>query len=309
MSSLKRFPLLLLLFWCSCVMLGSEEDYQRDVHENPADYSEVVQPLISLSDANQLILDGRAALGTYGGVCKEWARAIVQSSYGPTLPATAGNQLEWVSSSVADNKAQWRGSYANGRMAPTTIGAGQTQTLSVYVPNGDPQLVVVYASVGNVTAMITKSGSTTISATTPGSVPTSGAISSNVTYGQGWWTLTVKNNSSSIATNVVAVVLSKSRFQSDWETARRGDLIQMYIGANSSNRASSTPHTTLVQTDFNVNGGSTCSSSDTTGCNWLDSNWSSSLDGIVRAHNISMNTMILMTAYSPDYGFTVYRLN
>ncbi len=98
------------------------------------------------------------------------------------------------------------------------------------------------------------------------------------------------------------VVLSASRFQSDWEAAQRGDMIQLYGGTSSTNRAIGGPHTTFVQTNANTNG----STSST--YNWLDSNWATPEDGIVRAHNMSIVNMLWMMAYSPSYGFTVYRL-
>jgi hypothetical protein len=262
--------------------------------------------------ANKLITDGRAKLGTYCGSCKDWARAIVQSSHGSTIPGTLADNICWDDKPSVDSQvSQWRGSYANGRLGPTTLLAHGSTSASVYVPNGDPQVVVVYASAINVSAAIVKSGSATLSVTSIGT--TGGTISSGTTTGAGNWTLTVTNNGSVTATGVVAVVLSKSRFQSEWQSARRGDIIQMYVGTLAANRGSANPHTALVQTDYNANGGTSRSdnslqSANTDGCNWLDSNWSSPEDGRVRAHNTTTDQMMLMAVYSPKYGFTVYRL-
>lgn len=285
-------------------ILAACESISGSESDGPEEVGTVSQD-ISLSDADQLILDGRAQIGSYGGQCKDWARSIVQSSYGPTIPSTAANQFEWASSSVATNMAQWRGSYANGRTGPLALSNGASSSLSVYVPNSDPQVIVLYASVGNVTATLTKGG-TVLSVTTPTSSPTSGSISSSTVYGAGYATLNVQNNSGSTASGIVAVVISYSRFVSDWQTARRGDIMQMYLGPYASNRASSTPHTTLVQTDYNSTSG-TCTGGTTTGCNWLDSNWTAA--NTVGAHNQTLESMIRSTAYSADYGFTIYRLN
>lgn len=265
------------------------------------------QAYISSADANQLILDGRSEIGTVGGQCKEWVREVVQYSYGPYIPSTdATYQYKWVNDSTpATNVARWLGSYTNGRLGPITLNGYATGTpVSFNVPNADPQAIVVYASHASVTATMTKSGSTTLSVTSTGTA--GGTVSSSTTIGQGSWTLTVTNGSGTQATGVVAVVLSRSRFQSDWQTARRGDMMQMYVATSSSRRDLGGPHTTFIQTDYNANG--TCvSGGDTTGCNWLDSNWVSAL--VVGVHNVSMNDMMKMTAYSSSYGFTVYRLN
>lgn len=107
----------------------------------------------------------------------------------------------------------------------------------------------------------------------------------------------------------MVVVLSRSRFQSDWETARRGDIMQMYGDYSGTNKCDGGgPHTAFVQTNYNVNGSSsTCGGSSTTGCNWLDSNWTAAYTA--GAHNVSMETMMKMMACSSSFGFTVYRIN
>lgn len=306
-----RYVALLALIGCDPEGFQDENGDMVD-----PDQIEMSSQAISWSDANDLINDGRARLGTYGNQCKQWVSAITLSSYGVSLPSTDASpysdQYKWLNDTTpATNVARWLGSYANGRLNPTTLGSGASISLPVSVPNYDPQVIVLYASTTGITATLTKSGSTTLSVTSTGGA--GGTISANTTSGQGTWTLTVTNNGGSSASGVVAVVLSRSRFQSDWETARRGDIMQMFVGT-SSNRANGGPHTTFIQTDYNTNGGTSCSGSPTSsvnteGCNWLDSNWSPNLDGIVRAHNMSMNTMIKMAAYSPSYGFTVYRLN
>lgn len=243
-------------------------------------------------------------LGQYGGSCKEWARANTLASYGVTIPSTDVTQYKWVNESTPATKvAQWL-SYVNGRLGPISLSYNMSSSTTVYVPNGDLQTIVIYASTGYVSATITKTGSTTLSVTSMGLK--SGTIASGTTVGAGTWTLTVRNNGGAVASGIVAVVLSQSRFQSDWQTARRGDIIQMF-GGNSDNRGLGIPHTTFVQTNSNSNGGADCSGSVTTGCNWLDSNWVAA--NTVGAHNFSMAEMIKRMAYSSSYGFTVYRLN
>lgn len=273
--------------------------------DSTMDLGETSQEVISWTNANNLINAGRAQIGTTGGQCKAWVQNTTSSSYGVWIAANDSTyQYKWTSDTTpATNVARWLGSYANGRLGPTTLaGGGGTTSTSFSESYGDPQVIVLYASTSNVTATITKSGSATLSVTSTGL--TGGSISSSTTTGTGTWTLTVTNNGGSSASGVVAVVLSRSRFQSDWETARRGDIMQMYVGTDSSNRGVGGPHTTFVQTDYNAN--STCGG-DTTGCNWLDSNWVAS--NTVGAHNVSMDTMMKMVAYSSSYGFTVYRLN
>lgn len=229
---------------------------------------------------------------------------IVLSSYGKTLPQTdaspSTDQYKWVDETTPATKvAQWRSSYANGRLGPISIAAGATTApLSVWIPNGDPQVIVLYSSRSNVVASLAY-GSTVISVTSPTSNAALGIISSVGNFpGSMSASLTVKNNSTSTATGVIAVVLSRSRFLSDWETARRGDIIQMYGSAGLSG-----PHTTFIQTNYNANGSTSAT------YNWLDSNWSETADGIVRAHNVSMETMMLWMAKDVNYGFTLYRLN
>jgi len=87
------------------------------------------------------------------------------------------------------------------------------------------------------------------------------------------------------------VILSRSRFVSDFETARRGDAMQMQI--ETSNGV--TPHTTLVQSDYNAGTN-----------NWLDSNWVAA--NIVGQHTVTVEQMMRWVARKASYGFTVYRL-
>ena len=118
--------------------------------------------------------------------------------------------------------------------------------------------------------------------------------------------MTVTNSSgSTISSGITAVALSYSRFESDWKTARRGDVMQMY-GAllSSANRCSTSssyagPHTTFVQVDENA------------GTNWLDANWVSNSSGtkVVGEHAVSISEMMKWMACSSSNGFTVYRIN
>lgn len=301
----------LLLFMAGCGATDENNDESVGV---------TGEAVISATAANNLINAGRAQLGTYGGQCKTWAQNVTLSSYGVTLAqndtSPLSDQYKWVNDSTpATNMARWLGSYANGRSGPQNVAANSSITpVTVSIPNSDPQILVVYASITNVTATLTK-GSTVISATTAGIYPTGGITSGNAVFGSGNATLTVRNNSTTAsAAGVVAVVLSYSRFQSDWQTARRGDIMQMYVGTSQSDRSVGGPHTAFIQTDFNANGTTSCSgaatqATNTEGCNWLDSNWAAPQDGLVRAHNMTMDSMMRMAAYSSLYGFTVYRLN
>lgn len=305
-----------LLFGCENGEFAGDSGYPADGLEE-ASMEALMQ--ISATDADTLIDDARLDLGLWGGQCKSWVQNETSASYGVWLAVNdtspLSDQYKWVSDTTpATNVARWLGSYANGRTGPVSIAKGGSTTLNVTVPNADPQVIVLYASTTSVTATMTK-GTTSLAVTSTGGV--GGTVSASTVTGSGTWTLSVKNNGSSTATGVVAVVLSRSRFLSDWETARRGDIMQMYVGTSSANRAAGGPHTVFVQTDFNVLGttgstgtcqfGSTTSATYSTGCNWLDSNWVGV--EIVGAHNVSMDTMMKMAAYSSLYGFTVYRLN
>jgi hypothetical protein len=295
---LKLIGLILATFVVSCADGGFEDESEIGV---------VQQSVISSADVETLIATGRAKLGTYGGQCKSWVSSIVLGSYKQTLPQTNSTyQYKWASDTTpATNVARWLGSYANGRIGPISLARNASSSVTFNVPNSDPQVVIVYANIVNVTASMTK-GSSALSVSSSIDPPTSGTISSSTVVGSGAWTLTVQNNGLSAASQVVAVVLSRSRFQSDWQTAIRGDIMQMYAGTTTSkNRSLSSPHTTFVQTNSNANG--TCTATDTTGCNWLDSNWVKT--NYVGAHNVAMDDMIRMSAFSASYGFTIYRLN
>lgn len=258
---------------------------------------------ISSTQVETLIAAGRAEIGstsvTYTNNCKEWVRRITTSALGSsyTIPGTASNDYSWNSSSVVTNVAQWIGSYANKRYVPGSLANGASSSTTYTESNGDPQVVVLYAPSSGVKATLSK-GSTSVSATTSSSSGTTGGVvSSSASGSTGTWTLTVKNSSgATIATGITAVALSYSRFQSDWQTARRGDIMQMRVdaGSNKCDNSGRTPHTTFVQVNYN------------TGTNWLDANWPSA--GI-REHAISMETMMKMVACNSDAGFTVYRIN
>ncbi|HAU66009.1 TPA: hypothetical protein DCW61_01550 [Candidatus Uhrbacteria bacterium] len=166
-----------------------------------------------------------------------------------------------------------------------------------------------------VKATITK-GSSSYSVTS--SSTTAGTVSSQFSGIVGDWSLSVRNGGSSATTgDVVVVVMSYSRFKSDWETARRGDIMQMYgdFGSNKCDDSGLTPHTTFVQVDYNTSQNcsntSSCSQdSSSAGCNWLDANWvTCSNMKSVGVHNMSMDSMLKSMAYSPSYGFTVYQIN
>ncbi len=233
-------------------------------------------------------------------------------------PGDVAHQRHEQSLQVADELGRDSGSpvatYVNGRYSIGALNNQATTSTTFSVPNADPQKIVVWSSNANVTATMTKAGSSSLSATSQSATHLAGAVSSATTNGSGTWTLSITNASGATASWTIAVVLSYSRFQSDWQTARRGDIMQMYIGGSANPRNSSTPHTAFVQTDYNENGTTTCSGdpmsqTNTQGCNWLDSNWSPDHDGKVRAHNMSLDKAIKIATCQPAYGFTVYRLN
>lgn len=316
--------------------VGCGEGISGDNPEPTADQVQIgtlSQEIISSTAANKLINDGRAKIGTVGGQCKDWVKDVTLTSYSKSIPSTnPSKQYEWYyegnsSLNPATVMAKWLGSYVNNRavvtgLSPNTSKTLPSVTIAVY---DDPQVLVIYSTNGGVTAELAK-GTTKLSVTSPvknvaqNVIPNRGTVSSQTVSGLGTWTLSVRNNNI-VANDVVVVVLSQSRFKSDWETARRGDIIQMYIRLAGTKTGTdgklveytpyTTPHTTFVQTDLNAIGmtvsGGTCVVTNTTGCNWLDSNWVKSVT--VGAHNTTMNEMMVRTAYSSDLGFTVYRLN
>lgn len=272
---------------------------------------------ISSTQVETLIAAGRAEIGstsvTYTNNCKEWVRRITTSALGSsyTIPGTASSDYSWSGSSTSTcsstyttqpcQVAQWIGSYANKRYVPGSLANGASSSTTYTESNGDPQVVVLYAPSSGVKATLSK-GSTSVSATTSSSSGTTGGVvSSSASGSTGTWTLTVKNSSgATIATGITAVALSYSRFQSDWQTARRGDIMQMRVdaGSNKCDNSGRTPHTTFVQVDYNA------------GTNWLDANWGTgSASPGIREHAISMETMMKMVACNSDSGFTVYRIN
>lgn len=231
-----------------------------------------------------LMSSAQSAIGSIGGQCKVWVQNIVSSSLGITVPTNAANLYEWNGSASVVQRAQWRGSYAIGRF-DTSVAAWATYNGNVNLPNGDPYVLVLYGT--GVSGEVYNSAGTRVAG--PITASSSGVISSTFS-GAGAYSVRVRNNTGS-AVPFVAVVLSRSRFVSDFESAWRGDAIQMYFRPG----ASATPHTTLVQT--NLNSGSN---------NWIDSNWN--LDERVTQHTVSVDQMIRWTARSSSYGFTVYRL-
>lgn len=321
MQAIYTSTLFLIMFLFGC----AEEANQNDTAfmQDTAGYGfEASEKTITSTQVETLIAAGRAQLGTANSNCKTWASGITLSALSITLPSTdsspSTDQYKWTSDTTpATNMARWLGSYANGRVTISSSLAARATSSSttITVPNSDPQVMVIYTSRSadsSVTATITK-GSSSYSVTSTGTI--SGTISSQFT-GSGNWSLSVRNGGGSATSgNIVVAVISYSRFQSDWQTARRGDIMQMYgdFGTNKCDGAGLTPHTTFVQVDRNSTSGScsgTTESSSNTGCNWLDANWRQvSGVGYVYAHDMEMESMIKGMACSSSYGFTVYRLN
>ena len=254
--SLKMFIGLLLVVLPGCEILEEpgEEDSEVEIEQGP-------EAVISSTNVENIIAAGRAKIGTvsaYPDQCKGWVRGIVHDTYGPTIPATddPAAPYRWVSEpppATVTKMAQWVGSYANGRLPSSvysSLAANAYVETTVSVPNSDSQIIVLYASRTNVTARITK-GSTTLSVSSASTDPQKGAISSSTVSGSGTWTLRVTNNNASYSANYIAVVLSRSRFVSDWETARRGDIMQMYYRCSSAFGGTIYQHTTFVQTNYN----------------------------------------------------------
>jgi hypothetical protein len=250
----------------------------------PEETTDSVNEGLTTDQVSKLISAGRAKIGTSGGACKTWVQKIVTSSIAITVPSTAPNQYEWNSSASATPLAIWRASYAVGRFENVTVLAGATWTGSVSVPNWDPYLLVIY---GNGLAATVVNGAGTSVAGTTTSTP-AGSIGRDF-IGAGTYKLKVFNpNTTAMA--FTAVVLSRSRIRSDFETARRGDIMQMYMATPTWQ-----PHTAIVQTDFNAGNN-----------NWLDSNWVKA--NTVGEHTVTLDQMIRWAARSSTFGFTVYRL-
>lgn len=303
-ANLARFFSLLLVLVCVIVSGCAVSQDTADTASTIDFGAEASGKTITSTQVETLIAAGRAQLGTPNSNCKVWVQTITPAALGSSysIPATASNSYSWASSSVVTNKAQWVGSYTNGRLTnSSSLVRGSSISTTFSESYANPQVIVLYASATGVTATASK-GSTSISVTSSGSAPAGGTLSSvSTATSTGTWTLTVTNNSSgSIATSGInAVVLSNSRFTSDWQTARRGDIIQMYGGTSSSTRGTGGPHTTFVQVNYNA------------GTNWLDANWveNTSHVRVVGEHAVSMSDMMKMVAYSTSYGFTVYRIN
>ena len=251
------------------------------------DLGQEVQALTA-TQTTKLFTAARLQIGTAGGVCKIWVQNIFRTALSVTIPATAAAPYEWASSSAVTVTAAWRATYAVARLDGRTVGGLGTVTQSFTV-NSDPYLIVIYST----TALSAQalSGSTAVASVT---AVQGGALSGDF-HGAGTYVLSVRNPSASAAT-FTAVVLSRSRFESDYATAQRGDVLQMYVAPNTV--GTRTPHTAIIQTAYNAGTN-----------NWLDSNFAYPEDGIVREHTVPVNTMIKYAARYADLGFNVYRVN
>ena len=257
--------------------------------------------LLNSANTETLIIAGRAQLGTTQALqCKPWVSSIASSSLSITVPSTTPNAsgLAWASSTAVTQRAQWLGSYAVQRYAGQTVTASGTFNGTVQVPNGDPYILVLYGPATLRGSIINASGT----AVTSVAGTDNGALSPTFT-GSATYTLRVTNSARTSAT-FTAVVLSRSRFVSDYnDSASRGNVIQMRVRTSST--ASTTPHTAFIQ----VNGN--------TGTNWLDANWVDNyttsthpaVANKVGEHAVDVNQMIRFTARSADLGFTIYSLN
>ncbi|MEK7131949.1 MAG: hypothetical protein AAB833_00340 [Patescibacteria group bacterium] len=303
--------------------LAAKVNAKTDFRANGADAH---RGKISVANADKLIVDGRKEIGLLKANCKVWAQNVTTVSYKkviePTDTAPTTDQYKWIpdadlSATVA---ATWLGSYANGRIGSITLAPSAESSLVITVPNTDPQRLLVYASTNKVTATGAVGGVTKLTVTSTST--DAGNYTPGTAISAGTWTIKVKNTDLvNKADRVVAVLLSDSRFTSDWETAGRGDIIQMYRCWGRSDCGKNTsPHTTFVQTAKNKSDLLNCLYADrfnpvgkTTGCNWLDSNFYTGApdfkSNTPAAHDFSREKMMLDVAYSSTYGFTVYQLN
>jgi hypothetical protein len=244
---------------------------------------------IGATEITALITAAKAAIGTKGGQCKPWVKNIVAATYpGVSIPTTASTQYEWTSSVHSSAKASWRSTYAVSRSDQKTVAGSSKYTTTVTVPNSDLYQVILYGT--SVTATLTKSTGATVASVTG----TAGGVLSGTFSGSGTYTLTVTNTSTSSKT-FTAVVLSRSRFSSDFGTALRGDVMQMY-GDFTTNQTQINPHTAIVLTDGN------------TGTNWIDSNWCTGNCEVVSQHTVSLDAMMKYMNRLSTFGFTVYRI-
>lgn len=253
----------------------------------------------SSANAETLILNARARIGTADAQrcnCKRFVQTVASNALGISIPSTAADNYSWSGVSSASTStpvrqmAQWLATYANKRYAPGTIAGSTTVSTTASIPNTDPQVVVVYSSNTNTTATLSN-GVSSISATSTGGV--GGTVSSGTLTGSaGSWSLSVRNGSATSATGVRVVVLSYSRISSDWTTANRGDMLQMYGSFFAS--GASGPHSTFVQTNGQ------------TGTNWVNANWTPCS---VTELATTLTQAIRWFNSSDSAGFTVYRLN
>jgi hypothetical protein len=190
---------------------------------------------LTLAEADRFVKAGEAQLGKYGGQCKPWVQTLAASALQITIPRTSANQIAWEPSANTIAVAQWRADYANFRYDEKPLGAKGWVSMPFSVPNGDPNVLVLYAP-STVSATVTNGWGNAVASIGVGS--TVGVVSGTFS-GSGGYSLRL-SNSATTAVTVTAVVLSRSRFVSDFESARRGDVMQMYINANGV-----TPHTLL----------------------------------------------------------------
>jgi hypothetical protein len=256
------------------------------VDESDVETVASTQEALTSDQVSKLMNAAQTAIGTVGGQCKVWVQNIVAQTLAITVPSTATNQLEWNPSTHTVVTAQWKATYAPGRFDQLGIGANATFAGTFNVPNGDPYVLVLYGSSWLSGRIISAANTTVIG---PVVSSTIGVVSATFT-GAGTYSVKITNSSASSQT-FTAVVLSRSRFVSDFQTARRGDAMQMYIETSNG----TTPHTAIVQTDFNSGSN-----------NWVDSNWVKA--ETVGQHPVSVDQMMRWTARKPSYGFTVYKL-
>lgn len=238
----------------------------------------------------QALADVKAKL--YGYNCKTYIQHLFSSALGITIPSTSTDQITWASSTHATSIAKNLATYANKRVDATSIAKSSSSTYSFSIPNTDPQEILCYGS-SKVSVTVTE-GASSLSLT----CSDSGALSSSKALGKGTASLKITNSDSSAHT-VTVVVFSKSRFDSDWNTAYQGTVLQMcgcpYTTSSCTTGYSGctygTPHTALV------NSGPT---------DWIDSNWTAAYT--VGEHTVSEDTMIKMVYRYSCGGFSVYEI-
>jgi len=244
------------------------------------------QSALTSAQKTTLFAAARAKIGVNVGLqCKPWVTKIFKDALNIAIPSTAATQYAWNASNAVTATAAWRATYAIARMDDHSISANTTRTISINVPNGDPYVVVVYGQVE--ARLLRPNGAVAVGPVTGSSL---GVVSTSFS-GQGTYSLRVTNPSGATRTCTV-VVLSLSRFASDFMTARRGDVVQMYMQTS----AGINPHTAIVQNDFNAGAN-----------NWLDANWVGV--NIVGEHTVTVTDMIRWCARRPTFGFTVYRID